>query len=389
MNVSGEMFKIARAAFGAAFGTDSGIRAAIAVLPEMYTVEQVRDAMRPCCSALQVNTVRTFLTQQTPAAPEVQNDVKPSYVATPSPYVSSFTTSEMKYPNAWRSLQHTWEPDFSEGEPSKNNPTCGVCGSKVATKYCVRAAQATPTITMSHGAMTGCTQDAIDQATAAQECQHLHPIRRKDVGKEWEYICGDCGTLIDHPSLHATPQPSPRQFIPMTTLNRIPAQATQDVEPYTWANAEHLDGKGLADKLASAGLAGYAGIVQATPDAEPCGFVIEGRVSPPVVCDRIKAHDGEHHASAIYKYPPEPTITLAEHKAKMREAIYKALKLTPDYKDALFSDYGLIDTEPTPEERVTVDVVHGNAAVYYVDGKVATDRQIKAALIAQLEKESK
>ena len=49
-------------------------------------------------------------------------------------------------------------------------------------------------------------------------------------------------------------------------------------------------------------------------------------------------------------------------------------------------------SEPTPAERVTVGRVVGDGSFslprYYVDDKVATDEQIKAALIAQLEKES-
>ena len=89
----------------------------------------------------------------------------------------------------------------------------------------------------------------------------------------------------------------------------------------------------------------------------------------------------------------EPTITLAEHKAKMRELLEELMPMSDGlaYKEKLYRKYGL--TEPTPAERVTVGRVSGDGSYsvlrYYVDDKVATDEQIKAALIAQLYKETK
>ena len=223
MHVSDEMLRkmvqVYRDSIG---GIEESFAAALAVLPEMYTVEQVEAAMHNFLRARFAMTDKydrqsnidefiARLTQQTPAATEYEH----------------------------------------------------VLGEK---------AQATPTITVSHGAMTGCTQDAIDQAS--ESCPNKY---------------------------------------------RIPTQATQD--------------------------------------AEPC-------------------------------------ITLAGHKARMREAILDALAFDGDFpfpkkrRDRLFIKYGL--TEPTPADRVKVKIGAGSQfySLYYIDDQIVSDEQIKTALVAQLKKES-
>ena len=90
----------------------------------------------------------------------------------------------------------------------------------------------------------------------------------------------------------------------------------------------------------------------------------------------------------------EPYITLAGHKARMREAILDALAFDGDFpfpkkrRDRLFIKYGL--TEPTPADRVKVKIGAGSQfySLYYIDDQIVSDEQIKTALVAQLKKES-
>ena len=90
----------------------------------------------------------------------------------------------------------------------------------------------------------------------------------------------------------------------------------------------------------------------------------------------------------------EPTITLAEHKAKMRELLEELMPMSDGlaYKEKLYRKYGL--TEPTPEERVTIKDADDSwfvylDGVYQYNGKESTAKALHYGLIAQLKKEEK
>ena len=137
-------------------------------------------------------------------------------------------------------------------------------------------------------------------------------------------------------------------------------------------------------------------VTQDTQDVEPqelCGKPL-GAMIPPLLCNRLKGHTGGCYITSKITVPAEPTITLEEHKAKMREAIeFCAEKWAPEGWIAHFKNLALREfslTEPTPAERVTVKIGAGSQfySLYYIDDQIVSDEQIKAALIEQLEKKS-
>ena len=87
----------------------------------------------------------------------------------------------------------------------------------------------------------------------------------------------------------------------------------------------------------------------------------------------------------------EPIITLAEHKAKMLDLLHECAPATEG--TALYEKWlRQFDlAKPTPEERVTIGTVVGSEfySLYFIDDKIVSDEQIKAALVAQLKKEEK
>lgn len=136
-------------------------------------------------------------------------------------------------------------------------------------------------------------------------------------------------------------------------------------------------------------------VTQATPDAEPqelCGKPL-GSMTPPLFCNRLKGHTGGCYITSKITVPAEPTITLAEHKAKMRELFEELMPMSDGlaYKEKLYRKYGL--AELTPAERVTMieddslSPLQSNP-IWMVDGVSVSNEQIKAALVAQLKKET-
>ena len=109
-------------------------------------------------------------------------------------------------------------------------------------------------------------------------------------------------------------------------------------------------------------------------------------------------------------YIPEPTITVSEHKAKMREAIeYTARAFSPSDVLALpewgsavrniCAHYSLTEPTKTPEERVTTGstgeewcvFLDGEPAMYFykVDYSQEVAEYARVGLIAKLKEEAK
>lgn len=77
------------------------------------------------------------------------------------------------------------------------------------------------------------------------------------------------------------------------------------------------------------------------------------------------------------------TPTLAEWEKSQKGSSVEYYTHRTDFEHLLASRLAALQQKPkTPAERVTVGVTHGNVSIYYIDGKIATDDQIRKALVA-------